>query len=659
MRAARCAIRVFLLIAVAAPSLPAQDVSGVVSNPPSDALAVAVEKLTPPQRIGQLMIVTAEGRTRPSTSDFAYLEQCSPGGVIIQQINSPGAAASYTARLRGLELRTGLPLWIGGNLHWLAQRERGAVSTFMQVPSMLALGAARDMAAVRDVAGVIAEHMRGMGFDLYLGPSLELAPELPGATGTIHCFGADPVFAGEAAAVFTGAAREAGVLAMPMGFPGGGANRKAGSAAVLLTPEALLGEQDLLPYRRAVESGVLLIHVGDTLVPTIDPLGRPACLSEQVIRGLIRERLGFQGVIVAGPMDSRQVTQVADAAEAAVLGFEAGADMLYFEQSGPMMLKAVRRIGDALQSGRLSQEALDGSLRRVIEAKRAHRQPTVAPIKERDAEKVASRRDFVELCYAAERKSVTLVKNEGGVLPLNKKTSGPLLVTGVAGVDELYELLKKQMKPLAQQRIATALHLGEVQDFEIKRITDRNRGVRTIVCLLSSSLLTEGQAKLVSELRATGGRVVVVLIGYPHGLPRFAQADAVLIAYCDPQHCDQSIRAVADVLFGDAPLGASVPPEPVRLRAGAASAFDAGAVLRCPSGRLPVAVSEAFPLGAGVSFDAAAVLSKAEWDFGNGKRVKGNAVSFAYDAPGRYTATLTATGARKESVTASFVVEVE
>ncbi len=624
-----------------------------------DAIAAAIGKLTAPQRIGQLILVTAEGRTAPSTADFAYLEQCPPGGVIVQRSSNPAAAAAYTARLRPLELRTGLPIWLAADLYGLAYQEPGRSSAFLQPPSLLAVGASHDAAAARDAARIVGSYMRGMGFDLHLGPALVLAPTLPGATGSLRCLGSDPAFTGEAGATMVSVLREHGVLAAPMGFPGGGMNRKGGSAAVLLTPAALLDGQDLLPYRRAIEGGASIIHVGDTLVPTVDPLGLPACLSAKVMCGLLRDRLGFQGVILAGPMDSREVTSIADPAEAAVQALAAGADMVYFAQSGAILLKAVMRISDAVQAGRLSLEALDGSLRRVLDVKLAHRLAPPAPAAERDIEKLLSRRDFTDLCYAVEQRSITLIKNEGGVLPLQKEASGPLLVTGVAGVDELFALLEKRVKPMSQQRITTALRLGNVEDFEIKRITDRNEGVRTIVCVVTDTVRTEGQGQLVDALRATGARVAVVLLGYPHALARFAKADAIVLAYCAPGNLALSMRAVANLLLGELPVAVQVPGAPLRLRADEPHPFDAGAWLRCPAARLPVTVSDAFPVGAGVSFNTAALVKRAVWDFGNGDRAKGTSVSFAYDAPGEYAVTLTVTDTHKNEAAASFPVTVE
>lgn len=624
----------------------------------AEATEALFQKLVAPERYGQLMMVTATGRNSPSTDDFAYMQKCPPGGVIIQQILRPGDAVSYVKRLRQLEMGTGIPLWIGANLYRLAQRDRTAASAFPQAPSMLSVGATDDEDVARTVAGLIADEMRSMGFDLYVGPSLVLAPSLANAPGSIHTFGSDPVRVADIAAATFSVLAEKGLLPMPTGFPGGGFNRIENAAAVLLTPEPLLAANELIPFQRAIDGGARIILVDDTLVPTLDPLGRPACLSPEVMRELLRARMGFEGVIVAGPMDGAEVANLYDSASAAVAALEAGADMVYWNQGGGQVLKGVMRIEEAVTSGRLSEGLLNASLHRVLALKVAHRMQRLAPQSEEKLNRLGSQSTHRAACFDVERRSMTLVRNEKNVLPLGKADSAPVLVTGTVGVSELRGFLEKRLKPIAEQRIATGIHLGTIEDFEIKRLTDHIEGVRTVVCVFTNTETAAGQANAVREMQKEGARVVVVLLGYPRNLPQLAHADGILLGYSDPFTLEETMRAAADVLLGETPVTLNSPSEPQRISVGQAHSFSLQDLLRAPGGQLPARISEAFPAGFALGYAPAALVKKVEWDFGDGSKSKDAVSSHIYAASGQYTVSVGVTDQVKNSTSVQWTVEV-
>jgi len=144
----------------------------------------------------------------------------------------------------------------GANLYDLPRHERGAAASFAQLPSLMSIAASDDIALTERLAQLTAEHLKVMGFNLNLGPSLDLAPTIEAASGSVQHFGSNPNFAAVAGGSILAALTSNGILAMPMGFPGGGCNRSVNSPATLLTPRARLMEQDLLPFVRAVERGL-------------------------------------------------------------------------------------------------------------------------------------------------------------------------------------------------------------------------------------------------------------------------------------------------------------------------------------------------------------------------------------------------------------------
>ena len=620
--------------------------------------AVMFDALDPMQRVAQLMMVTAQGQTAPSMEDFAHLKALPPGGVIIRRASDPAKAASYVSKLRGLEGGTGVPLWIGADLFRLSAPERRALSGYVQIPTMLSVAATQDPALAEEMSLLVAEHMRAMGFDFYLGPSLALSPAVDDLPGTIHCFGADPAFVGEAGVIMTRALRDMGILPMPMGFPGGATTEDPRLPTVLLTAAPQLPEQDLLPFRKVIEGGAEIMHVGPAYVPTLDVASPPACLSRQVITDLLRVRLGFEGIIVAGPMDAPAVTRAMPAEEAAVLALQAGADMLMWDDSGTIIMKAVTRIGQALEHGELSQAVLDASLRKVLDLKVIQRQTPRSPESAEKLRAMAHKSDYEKLVTSEEMRAATLVKNDGGVLPLSEDKSMPLLVTGTTGTELMQKKLEGDIKYVAERRIASAHQLGRIQDFEIDRLERDIRGIRTIVCILTNDEAVPGQIELVQALKATGAKVVVVLIGYPQNLRYLgSQADAVLLSYSDPSTAGLSIDALGEVLLGKGPVSIRAPRGDARVPVGETRVYSVWDLVRAPAGQLPVHISEAFPLGCSVPAFSEETIRKARWDFGDGAKSKELKATHTFAAPGRYDVTLTVEDRQKTTHSETFTVE--
>lgn len=623
----------------------------------ADPLGYALANMTLQQKVAHLMMVTMTGAHQPNAQDLAFLKAYTPGAAIIPKILKPDFAAAYVMKLRGVQQLSGIPMWVGTNLYRLTRTDRDEFSEFIQLPSPLSLAAAHDAATTQSVAELMAEHLSMMGFNLHLGPSLEMAPTLDSAEGTVYSLGSDVDFIGDTYDIIRTVFDQRGIVSVPLGFPGGGTNRPKKSSAVLLTPPGMLKETDLAPYIRAVEAKVPLIHVGNTLVPTLDPASPPACVSEAVISGLLRNDLGYEGIIVAGPMDSQDVGGILDPAEAAIRALRHGADMIYWNGSGSTEMRAVDNIVLAVAEKRLEESRINEALKRVLEYKFAHLLAEVA-VKESGTAPLEKQKQLAKRVQAIEQQSITVVQNNGGILPLTKDGAMPIGVTGTVGVEILTQALEEHIKPISQQLITTARHIGEIKDFEIERITSHIRGIRTMVCVFTDTDKPEGQVQLVRKIQAEGAKVVVILLGYPRNLPYLAVADAVVLAYCDPTKYNQTIAAMGNILAGVTPIGFRDIDRDINVKSGEARTFNAHDFVRMPAGRLPVTLSERFPVGTSAPYNTQALLKKVQWDFGDGEKSKDARTTHAYAAAGRFPVSLSVTTTEGAAASFTFYVVV-
>lgn len=649
-----------LLAGASARAADAQDAApGVAAD--VRIIDAKIAALTLRERVSQLMLVTLDGLFGPSNDDRTLLKEYPPGGVIIPALVKPELAADYVLALRSapIERQKGVPLFIGADLYSLARQEGHVAPPFAQLPTLLSIAASGDADAVRQLAGVMASHLNGLGLNLNVGPCLELAPTLPEAPPTLATFGRDAAFAGAAGRALTEALLAEGVLVMPVGFPGGGSNRRARSPAVLLTPRERLMQEDLLPYAAALEAGAPLLHVANTIAPTLGGPAQPASLSSAVMQDLLRTQMGYKGVIVAGPMNGPDIEHFCDSAQAAILALRAGADMLYWDGGAAASTRAVAALEKAVQQGVLPEETIAAALRRIFAVKRTSRIGMRPLPQAKTAAALGAKRTYPREAYAIERRSVTLLQNRNGILPLAKPRSFPVGVTGVLGVEELRNALEKHIKPVMAQPIRTARHLGEIEDFETTRVASRVANGGTVVCVFGGLRRPDGQVRMVRELKKNRVGVVVVLLGHPEHAPYLLEADAIVVSYCDTANCGQSLRAVADALAGAAPARLNLPEAPVTAVAGTALALRVSDFVQTPAGRLPVSLGDGLPAGYAVSYDAGAVLKKVSWEFSDGERVKAPEAVHTFKTPGPYTVTITVTDRDGIETSGAFPVKVE
>lgn len=638
-------------------SPPEQDRPPVDQPPSAEELK---DTLSITGRIAQLMILTPAGLMRPNNTDRITIEDFPPGGIVLSKMLRPQDTAEYIRVLRGaeVEVKEKLPLLIGTNFFTLMRGGARTIPLYLNIPSMLTWASGGVSDSTQGLLGIIMQDARRMGFNMHLGPSLELSNQIEPKIGNVFNFGNDPEFTSALAVQIARACQENGIVWLPMGFPGGGQNLAESGRAVLLTPKSQLRHRDLLPFERAIEAGVEMMHVGNTLVPTLDG-STPASLSPFVMKELLRDILGFEGLIVAGPIDALAIRGGRTTAEAAVLALNAGADMLYWESAGLKSIAAIAIIIKAMDNGTLDEAVIDHAFERVVAFKRERGLLGRAPPKPKDSVKLTKERAKVAEPYRIERRGVTLIRNDRGLLPLTEAYSMPVGVTGMHGVEELADAIEEYMKPIMRQRIRSARHLGRLEDFEIERIVRSAGGTRTIICVLSNSIAPGGQMRLIKLLKETGSKIVVVLVGYPSNLSYFDDADAIVAVYSNPSVISETMRAVADVLIGNAPVEVLPALSDLQSEVGVELAFDAYDVIRSPVGRLPITIDERFGAGFSLSYRPLLALHRVQWDFGDGSKSRDPIAAHAYSKPGNYQVTLSVESKVGETATGHFGVVVK
>jgi beta-N-acetylhexosaminidase len=286
------------------------------------------------------------------------------GGITLfaDNIRVPEELASLTARLRG-----------GGPVLLAIDEEGGDVTRLEAVsgssyPGNFALGVVDDPALTLDVAAAIAGELAAVGVNLNLAPVADVNTNPENPVIGVRSFGADPELVARHTAAFVEGTQRQGVAACAKHFPGHG-DTSVDSHVGLPVVEGDL-EAALLPFRAAIAAGVRAVMTGHLVVSALDE--SPATVSERIVTRLLRDELGFEGLVVTDALEMRALSAGTGIEEGAVRALAAGADLLCVghRQYEDAVEAVLRAIVAAVEAGRLPLERLEEAAARVTETAR-------------------------------------------------------------------------------------------------------------------------------------------------------------------------------------------------------------------------------------------------------------------------------------------------
>ncbi|MDT0187769.1 glycoside hydrolase family 3 N-terminal domain-containing protein [Microbacterium sp. ARD31] len=324
-----------------------------------DRAAEAVRRMRLPALAGQVIVAEWSGTAAP----VDLVRRLHLGGVIAFDSNVVSAEQVRAVNTR-LTRRVGRkwPLFLGVDQEGgVVERLRGAATRF---PTFMSAGAAGDVALTERAYAASGAELRGLGFTVDFAPDADVTSG-PGdpTIGSRAASSYPSTVAEHVVAAATGFAAS-GVLPVVKHFPGHGS--VPGDSHLTLPVQAKsrkeLEATDLVPFRGAVEAGLPAVMIGHLDVRAVDP-GVPSSLSRKVVTGLLRQDLGFGGLVVTDALDMAGVTRGRDPGRTAVQALRAGSDVLLMPPSPAVARAAVVR---AVRSGALPRRRLEQAAARQV-----------------------------------------------------------------------------------------------------------------------------------------------------------------------------------------------------------------------------------------------------------------------------------------------------
>lgn len=369
-------------------------------------------------RLGELLIVGVPG-AEPTPDVTQELRRIAPAGVIFFAPNFPtaSAAARWTREAQSALGSREHPALIA------ADEEGGMVSqltAFWDVPpNARAVAASGGPPLVKDLAQRTARRLLLLGVNLNFAPVLDIHSEPANPVIGIRSFGttASQVTACGLAAMQ--GIQASGVIPVVKHFPGHGDTAVDSHLDLprIDAPSATLALRELRPFEAAVNGGAPMVMIGHLAVPALDrEPKRPATLSYPIVTGLLRKKMGFEGVVVTDALEMAAVTSLGTHGEIAVRAIEAGCDLLLYSKLAPGPGEALVALSEALRRGRLSPDRIAASLSRVrsLRASSAAWPHDWSPTLEREARDLIRGEELERVAEGAMR----VVRQGAGGIPL-------------------------------------------------------------------------------------------------------------------------------------------------------------------------------------------------------------------------------------------------
>ncbi|MEC0227848.1 beta-N-acetylhexosaminidase [Paenibacillus alba] len=539
-----------------------------------------IQAMTLREKIGQMLLCGFEG-TEVTEELKALITEHRIGGVIYfaRNVANTQQVAGLSNQLQQIAMDAGVaPLWIS------IDQEGGMVARITEgialMPGQMALAAGADASAgesdrlnkgshaAYEAAWVSGTELRALGINMNFAPVLDINNNPDNPVIGVRSFGESSQLVAEFGQKAIAGFQDANVVATAKHFPGHG-DTSVDSHLDLPTiqhDQERIRSVELVPFVQAIENGVDAIMSSHIYFPALESEKLPVTLSKSVLTGLLREELGYEGVIMTDCMEMHAISEHYGTVSASVMAVEAGADLILISHRRDLQIEAIAAIEQAVSEGRLTEAQIDASVSRVLALK--ERRGVLGP-QLGEAAEVGTEAH----CAVAQRlseASITLVKDERQLLPLRRTRTLAITVAAAvsSGVDEAYAgpaSLGAALTEHGLDVIDRVLPLQKVGELREAVLADAEH-VEQIVIGTYNARFHPAQVELVRDLQALGKPLVVVALRVPYDLLELPDISTFVAAY---ESRPLALQSIARCLLGEL----------------------------IPQGRLPVSLGTSYPAG--------------------------------------------------------------
>ncbi|SFJ38973.1 beta-N-acetylhexosaminidase [Halobacillus dabanensis] len=526
-----------------------------------DLISHALENMTMEEKVGQMIMPDfrtwdGENVTEMLPEIENLVEQYHLGGVILfrENVVTTEQTAKLVSEYQQASEKYGLLMTID---------QEGGIVTRLQsgtdMPGNMALGATRSEEITQNVGRAIGEELTSLGINMNLAPVMDVNNNPDNPVIGVRSFGEDPELVGQLGVAYTKGLQETGVAATAKHFPGHGDTAVDSHLGLPEVPHDLerLKKVELYPFQQAMDADIDAIMTAHVTFPKIDDtkvisqkdgteIALPATLSEKVLTGLMRDEMGYEGLVITDALNMKAIADHFGPVDAVIRAVNAGTDIILM----PVGLEEVAEgLYDAVDNGEIPMVTIEESVERILTLKLKRgiiksESPQSVEDKIAEAKEIVGSEEHKEIEKKAAERSITLVKNDN-VLPLNDADNEKVVVIGNSYIGSLGDALK------AHQPNTTVISSSDtVLTEEQKQIVAEADQIifGTYTYNVSSRSAGNPQMRLMDEVMAsTEAPVIGVGIRNPYDVMTYPEVDAFIAQYGFRK---ASFEATAATIFG-------------------------------------------------------------------------------------------------------------
>lgn len=530
------------------------------SQPDMTKSAVFVDSIfqamTLDQKIGQLFMVRAF--SKDDTEHIAFVKKqlanYHVGGICFFQ-GSPDRQAQLTNAYQKL---SELPLFIGIDAEWgLGMR---FIDKAISFPKNMTIGAINDHQLIYRMGEEIGRQLRLLGVNINFAPVLDVNNNPDNPVINVRSFGENKVnVASKSYAIMKGMESE-GVMACGKHFPGHGDTATDSHHDLPIIPfsRERLDSLELFPFKILIKQGIQAIMVAHLQVPSLESReDRASTVSNNIVQGLLREELGFQGLIFTDAMEMKAVTKHFPPGKADLESFLAGNDIILLPEDIHMAFNSIKT---AVLDSTISSARLEESVKRILYQK--FRLGLFAPDDVVKSYNISQEVNSVKAQVIKSQifeKSITLVKDKNQLIPL-KELSGVNFASIALGADRLTPFQQRILSYVSCDNYWLSKD-AESAEYALKE-TQLSKKDIVFISIHNMSRYSSRQFGINSDQiafiksLAEKTKVVLVIFGSPYALTYFESLNHLLVAY---EEDDVVQDAAAQALFGSIDITGKLP----------------------------------------------------------------------------------------------------
>lgn len=542
-----------------------------------DLVLKRLNAMTLREKIAQMVIGSAvpDGLTE-SSAEFKKLRRLCEESKIGGFIFFKGSSSDYARLSNQLQLLSETPLLISADF------ERGTkmrVTDGILFPNNMAIGAANNPDLCYKMGLEIARETRLLGVHQNYSPVCDVNNNPNNPIINVRSFGEDPKLVSRMSESMIKGLQDGKIIATVKHFPGHGDTEidSHNDLPVLNFSMERLNEIELVPFKNAIEKGVMSVMIAHLSFPELEEQPRiPASLSPAIVEGLLINKMGFGGLVVTDALNMKGITKYFSNAEVAVMCVQAGIDLILMNLNEPGTIDAIEA---AVLSGKISEERINRSAEKILKTKQWLGLFDKRTVDESGLYSNINTGTAGELPQLIADESITLVKDENNILPFNDQANKKVAVIAISegGEQDNTSFLLNELSSYFRnyEYVSTGPNNVEPQlKGKMNMIPEYDLVIVAVYAKVRFGTgkisISPVNIELINTLRGLNRNLVVLSLGNPYIFKEFPEVPAYVCAYGDS---DVSITASLRAITGKTKF----------------------------KGKLPVSISENFKFGTGIS----------------------------------------------------------